>query len=270
MLDNKRELQYKKEFALLSIPVAAGIISALINVAAPGNFARLKFESSQGMNIPLAFINTIRLIIGRVYALYKEQYLVLAAVVLFFAVLMIKETRVHVNGFQLLYTVVASLFVVGVSFFPVCLGYGRVTSLDRILFLVDLEVALAFVLCIIVLGLYVKGIVPEKAAEINYVTLIPILILLAYMNLRVVGIGNQMLYKTTLEFSNGTLKAHSVSEQGILDEIRNSPDQDVVVVTEYVNTEVSLNNGISDDKEHWVNAVVASCFDKQSVALEYK
>ena len=102
-LKNKNTSLNKKHAVIMCIPLALGILSALVNVAAPGNFARLEFESSQGMNIPLALANTIKLVMSRVYSLYKGQYLILVSVILFLIVLKIGGEQIYINKSHLFF-----------------------------------------------------------------------------------------------------------------------------------------------------------------------
>lgn len=251
------------------IPFGASFISALINVVAPGNYARLDKETGAGINIALGITNTIKQIGVSLYDLYKYQYVVYFTVVLFLVVIALSNSNVEVDVKTLVYSSVSALAVLFASFFPVCLGYGRVTSIERIVYLVDLEIVMALVFLVTLLGLYVRTHYNDLCNSISWITIIPIMLTLFYINVAIVGIGNMMLYKTFLEFNDGTLRAFSLEEQRILDEIKNSTEDKVVIMGTDVESRVSIGFGISDDPDWWVNERIAACFDKKEVSVKH-
>ena len=259
----------KKTKLLAVIPLLSGTVSAVVNVLSPGNFTRLEEGTGSGMRPVKALVDTVKLLAGRAYALYKNQYLILAAVLLFFLVMAIGNDAVKVTRHQAISGFVSAAFVLIVSFFPVSLGYGLVTSQERIVFLVDLELVMAMELCVTILAFWVKNSFPKEAGEINYVTLVPVLILLALLNLRTVGVADMMLYKTFVEVKSGTIREFCETEKQILSAIRESEDDTVTVNISYVNSEVALGLGAAPEESHWVNEAIATFYNKKSVKVNY-
>lgn len=258
-----------KKLLITCIPLIMGIISALINVAAPGYRKRLLLENSEGTNYLKAIIDTLRQILVRTYALVKYQYLILALVILFFAFIIMSQNGIIITGKQVLVTYLLSFFVLFVTTFPVCLGYGRTTGVDRILFLEDLEIVILVVFCTFITAIWIKKSYESKVKDINMVVLIPLMVLVAAININVIGIGDMMMYKTFVEFSNGTLSQFSQNTQYVLDSIEESQEDNLVLRINYVDSEVALGLGLSPDKEHWVNREMSRCFGKESISLIY-
>ena len=259
----------KKTKLLAVIPLLSGTVSAIINVLSPGNFMRIEGTTGTGMRPVKALMDTIKLLIARGYALYKNQYLVLAAVLLFFLILAIGNDAVKVTRHQAISGFVASAFVLVVSFFPVSLGYGIVTHQERILFLVDLELIMAMEFCVTILAFWVRNAFPKETGEINYITLVPVLVLLAFLNLRTVGVADMMLYKTFVEVKSGVMREFCENEKQILSAIRESEDDNVTVNINYVNSEVALGLGAAPEETQWVNEAIAAFYNKKSVRVNY-
>ena len=249
------------------LPFAGAVLSAVINVLSPGNFDRLEGESGHGLSVVTALANTIRQLLGRAYVLYKNQYIVMACIIMFFAFLAFRAEGKCIRDKQILYGIVSVVLILGASVFPVSLGYGRVTGQERILFLVDLEIVLAFALVIALVSNMVGEEMAKKNITVNWGTLIPILIFMAYLNIRTIGIGDLMLYKTAREFADGTMHSYCSMNAEMIEDVRGADEQDVEVEVSLVNSGVLLGTGVNDDKDHWVNEAFAACFDKESVRI---
>lgn len=267
IVGNLSGIKHKIEFCL---PFIAGTISALLNVASPGNFSRLEFESGKGLSIFDAILATVKLLVGRFYMLYKRQYLILTMIFLFFVMLIYIKENILIDKKSLFYVFASLVFVLFVSFFPVCLGYGRITTVDRILFLVDMEIVIALEIVVLMLAIYIREYFSENVKRINYIVLVPLLVLSAYLNLKIVGVSDLMIYQTVKDYSNGTLSEFEKNENMILKSIIESNDKKVSVEVDYVESSVLLRTGVGNDESHWVNGVVAAVFDKDSISVNYR
>ncbi len=268
--NRKGDKDASKRGVIAWCPFITGTISALLNVLSPGNFDRLGSESEQGFSLFTAIINTARQLIVRLYALYENQYIVLAVIVLFFVFIWLLDGTIYVSGMHVLYVILSEVVILGATCFPVCLGYGRVTKLERIVFLVDLEIVLAIVALVVVIALWIKRIMPDKVECVNWISVIPILILLAYLNIRTVGVANTMFYKTISEFNDGTLRDYAATTEHILDEIKNSSEANVEIEVDSVVSDVALGLGVSPGKDHWVNERISHFYGKESVTVKFK
>jgi hypothetical protein len=70
------------------------------------------------------------------------------------------------------------------------------------------------------------------------------------------------------EIADGSIASFSETELGIMDEIQNSPDENVVIDHQEALPGFVVNIGLTADEDYWVNVSVAEYYGKDSVVLD--
>jgi hypothetical protein len=179
------------------------------------------------------------------------------------------DSKARCSGLQLLAT--ALLFFVGAvaTDFPVLLGYSNITFPDRALFVQDMVMQILILIWFGQLAVFLKARVslPElsKGAIAAVVAICLLACCLPFINRtpaewttpRMIG-----------EIADGSIASFSETELGIMDEIQNSPDENVVIDHQEALPGFVVNIGLTADEDYWVNVSVAEYYGKDSVVLD--
>lgn len=255
----------------MSICITAIIIlGALINVAAPGNFARHDAIATD-YNFVEALVVSVKLVVKRgLYFLTSTSLVAIAAVIMVaIFVKMDENSKAKCSGLQLVVT--AFLFFVGAvaTDFPVLLGYSNITFPDRALFVQDMVMQILILIWFGQLAVFLKAKMPSFEFSRGVIAAIAVVCLLAcclpfvnrspaeWTTPRMIG-----------EIADGSISSFSETELGIMDEIEGSSDEDVVIDHQEALPGFVVNIGLTADKDYWVNVSVAEYYGKDSVVLD--
>lgn len=246
------------------------LLGGIINAVSPGNFVRRGFESPD-YNVVGAAVVSVRLVVSRmVYLLSFTPFPVIAICVsLAFFSKLDPNGKLTCTLPQLLVATV--LFFVGVVVvnFPVSLGYPNGAFPDRVVFVQDLAIYLLSFIWFGLLSIWAKSLFPTAKPSKSMLLSIGVACVLFCCNL----LAFRGLDEWTTPYIIGTAANGSISEfadyeMGMLDEIRDSPDKDVVIDRPEASYKLLYPENLSNDKDNWINVAVAKYYGKDSVVLE--
>lgn len=213
-----RRFDYRMIFVIIAF------LLPLLNLLAPGNFARADLLGDSSFLKSVFY--SIRIFVMETERLFKDS--------MFFILLLIvfswsyKENS-HI-GYIRLFDVVSLWFVaISVSFLA-CFGYNSPYLPNRTFFVVDLFVVIGFVLLAAMVGERLKRRVEAEGMS-KLVLPITMLMFLVTMVLMPYRIENGIIYKLGIALGKGEIQDYYREVSMIYNQIENS-DEDIVVIAE--------------------------------------
>ena len=250
----------------LTIVFSSYIVFAVFATVAPGNFRRRANVSAAFSPIKALFLSGKKYLYG-VEALFKDTGFIV--VFLFFAILgiAIGKTVIEENLKRYACASALALLVPYVTLFPIILGYGGYVYFpNRCYFLMNITLTLVLSNLAIVIGCFIrKYLATEESVRTVYILLASLAVVCflvngnrAEENLAVIQINN---------LANGSVKRYYNECNALLEEVKNSPEEDVVI--ERLPDAVPHYAGffLSQDETYWVNVDVAILSNKKSVRV---
>lgn len=241
---------------------AAGVIGAIINTAAPGNYARHAYSGDDGgWQLFQAVKWTIKIVWIETERLVKEtMFGVVLLAMLLLGIYLSKKIPSSLKVYG-----VISILAVGigyVSVFPVVLGYGGTYFPNRCCFVLDTVLVIS--LCN--LAIY-AGCVLDRRADLHTdrrTQAVLLILLFAAVLLGPEKISDSALMAVAESKHNGTYRKYYEECVAVYDYLENCAEDDVVVeMPEYIDNFECFY--LADDGDAWVNVGLAQYYHKNSV-----
>lgn len=269
-----------KDKAKLIIPLASSIIGTLVNVFAPGNFARWGDEKETKILL-ICFASFGNVVTRLWYFITNTPFIVL---ILFMFIIAYKYTQYNFEG-KLTYRhpiIFAVIEIVGCAIvdFPFALGY-RVETLsntfpDRAFFVQDVAIYLLTTIWVYYFAGYIKKNHSEFCVDRSHV-IISIVLSFAFLAL-MCGNGKYENYTTPYmvrSILDGSAHDYSDYQESIM-EMVSEGDDDVIIYYDTnnhaINDKFIRGLRLSDDVDrwdYWRNAAMAHYYGKRSVQVFY-
>lgn len=240
---------------------AAGVAGALVNVAAPGNFARHDGTAGAGLHFGQAFLYTLRMFVEETGRLFRETifglvFLLMVAIGLYLA----GKCRIALKEYGM---VTAFALAAGlVAYFPVALGYGSYYIPNRCYFIIDTALVISLLNLALFAGICLHrfcGMPADKRsmAVLAYVCLAAVIV-------SPLSVGEMPLYRVARSVRNGSYRAYYEKCVGIYEYLETCPEEEVVLeMPEYIEDFECFY--FDSDEEGWVNQGIAAYYGKKSV-----
>lgn len=240
---------------------AAGVAGALINAAAPGNFARHDGTAGAGLHFGQAAGYTVRMFAEETGRLFRETmlglvFLFMIAVGLYLA----GKCKIALKEYGVV--TISALAAGMVAYFPVALGYGDYYVPNRCFFVIDtalvislLNLALFAGICLHrLLGLPADG---KHIAVLLYVCLAAVIV-------SPLSVEELPVYRMARSVHNGSYRDYYGKCVEIYDYLENCPEEEVVLeMPEYIEDFECFYFDSAPDG--WVNQGIAKYYGKKSV-----
>lgn len=240
-----------------------GVIGALVNCTAKGNFARHSVMDSE-LRLLSSAMHTVYMGIEIIDGLFQNTYI--QAIIVMGIIIGILAFETQTDIYQFLITGAVGLLTPFVSTFPLVLGYSAdsLTSIpQRCLFVIDMAIISSFLFFSIGIGMLVK-----KYTELLSHQLIPIMLIILFVtittrNISVFELGQGSMFT---RIANSTYKTYYQECINIYKELETGdgtvsidiPDE-VFYVKPFV---------LSEDETYWENISIAKFFDLEVVKGE--
>ena len=243
-------------------------ISAVINLIAPGNFARHAILTPDYDVFSAILVAAFQVVSRFIYLLTETPFvaiIILLCVFMFPCMKRIKNENVKFAHPIL----VGLLFLAGLVIvqFPVTLGYSSSHFPDRCVFIEDISI---YILTFVWLW-YFNGYLQRKKRQLKpdhrmRSVVLLICALFSLLTLGIQGAENNTTYYMIASLGSGAAQNYAANQLDLLDQIENSPSDSVVVYTDPDSTNRIINpTGITSDKDNWVNTSVAAYYSKDVV-----
>ena len=255
------------------IAAAVSYIGAVINVIAPGNFARRgSFVTDYG--VVSALKDSAIRVASRLFHLVARTPF-FALLILFFIFLAPKFSPKNRTKISFSHPfAIAVLCYAGATLvtFTVLFGYsGDSYFPDRCIFILDLAIYILSGLFLLYLAGYCeqKKLLPKFTDQGKLITLC-VCILFGLLQLNIQGPINITTPNMVISMMNGSAREYAELHEGIIDEIAASPSKDVTVTRDHrLASPLIMEPYIDSDAAWWVNKRVSQYFGKNSVRLIY-
>ncbi len=246
---------------------ASALLGGIINVTAPGNFARHSMMQLQYDILGAAKAAAYE-VWSRLQYLFFESPFILTLVVFFLAILMFggnydKVGKIH--PILLLFIVLCGIIIIN---FPVCLGYGRFTA-DRCAWVEECGIYLGAFGWTANLAIWIRN--NFGNFEIRKDVMLCIIVSSLFFGCNLGNVRNLDNYPTIQmmkQLMNGDLRECAEFWEEVLLEIESANEKNVVVYRNEIKTNPFLYCiGITSDQGHWINIAVAEYYDKDSVCI---
>lgn len=262
-----------KNRVLAGVPFLAALAGALVNAAAPGNFARHK-SYEEGIHIFKAVKNTLKIVFNQSAEVLRGENLILYVIffcIVFGAAMTARAERKSRNFHPFLLGL-AVLAGWAVSIFPFCLGYGASTMVQlRNFYICDLYLGWGSAICALEFGSWLETKGGYKFSKKSVLISALCMGLVFFRSGDVVKIfHNGTVGETIAEMFSGDLQRASSGWREVLREISNSEDEeaDIEVVGGIPET-ILMPPSLREDKEWFGNVVIARYYEKKSVAVTF-
>lgn len=241
--------------------LAAGVIGALINVVAPGNYARHDGTAGAGLHFGKALVNTARMFVEETGRLVRETVLgLLFLVMIALGLYLAKRARIALREYG-----VFSVFALAagpVAEFPVALGYDAFSVPNRCYFIIDTLLVLALLNLALFVGVCLHRLV-GISADGRTLSLM-LYVCLAALIVTPLTVEEMPLYRVTRAVHNGSYREYREKCMAIYDYLESCPEQEVVLtMPDYIADFECFY--FDSDPEGWVNEGIAAYYGKKSV-----
>lgn len=245
------------------IAFCCSLMAALINVVAPGNYARYDTVDGEGLHILDAIQYAVMNAASECGKIVITPYLMLALCMgLLVGYCMKNRTRIGIKHIGIV--AIVSFLIMVISNFPVALGYSSAYMEERGYFVLDMLIVIAILIIMIMIGSYIAKI------QIKYINVAILFILFTL-------ISSVVLYRDSVpvafcanNIQDGTLQKFDKMWDEAFEQIENSKEANVIIETKHFpNTGILKDPDFSTDATYWVNQGVARFYGKDSVALKY-
>ncbi len=251
-----------KKISIRNIVVTAvGIIGALINVVAPGNWARHSESAGEGFLLLKAVKWTIKNVCTETERLTKETLFGVMIVVMILAGVYLSD-RVK-TGFRA-YGIISALalFTGFVTTFPVVFGYGGPSFPNRCYFILDVVLVVSVLNFAVFIGCCLdrwSGLRENKSS----LAVLMIVLLAMFISCRET-FADSALFTVAKSVNNGSYRRYYEKCVSIYDYLETCPEEDVVLeMPEYIEDFECFY--FDEDENSWVNVGIAQYYHKNSV-----
>lgn len=254
-------LASKKVSARNNIVMGAGIVGALINVAAPGNYARHSESAGDGFLLFKVIKWTVKNVCVEVERLSRETLFGVIMIAMILAGVYLSD---QIRRSLVSYGVVSilALFSGFVTVFPVAFGYGSSYFPDRCYFILDVTLVVSLSNFAIFLGCCIdrwSGLRENKSA---------LAVLYVVMFAMVLCGGETMDSSAFLtvakSIGNGSYREYYEQCTEVYDYLETCPEEDVVIeIPPFIENFECFY--LDEDIDGWVNVGVARYYGKRSV-----
>lgn len=241
--------------------LAAGVSGALINAAAPGNYARHDGTAGAGLHVGKALINTARMFVEETGRLFRGTVLgLLFLVMIALGVYLAGKVRIAMREYGL-FTVFA-LAAGPVAEFPVALGYDAFSVPNRCYFIIDTLLVWSLLNLALFVGVCLHRMM-GIAADGQTLSLM-LYVCLAALVVTPLTLESLPLYRIARSVHNGSYREYREKCVALYDYLEICPEQDVVLnMPDYI---VDFECFYLDsDPKGWVNQGIAAYYGKTSV-----
>lgn len=249
----------------ISIPnlavLAVGVIGALVNVVAPGNFARHDGMAGAGLHFVQSAVYTVHMFLEETGRLFRETvvgliFLVMIAVGLYLA----GKCEVALREYGI--TTVLALVAVLAAYYPVALGYSSDYVPNRCYFIIDVVLVLSLLNLALFAGIYLhkRLNLPADGRTVS----ILLYICLAALIVSPLSVAQMPIYRVACSVHNGTYRDYYGKCVKIYDYLETCSEEDVVLeVPDYIDDFECFY--LDSDESGWVNVGIAKYYGKKSV-----
>ena len=241
--------------------LSAGVAGALVNVAAPGNFARHDGTAGAGLHFGKAFLYTARMFAEETSRLFKETIFGLVFLLMIAAGLYLAgKCRIALKEYGVI--TVLSLAAGLVAYFPVALGYGDYYVPNRCYFIIDTVLVISLLNLALFVGICLHRLcgLPADAKS----TAVLLYICLASVIVSPLSVGEMPLYRVARSVHNGSYREYYEKCVEIYDYLETCPEEEVVLeMPEYIEDFECFYFDV--DESGWVNQGIAAYYGKKSV-----
>lgn len=253
---------YSRKVSFHNLAVlAAGIGGALINAAAPGNYARHDGTAGAGLHFGQASGYTVRMFVEETGRLFRETIFGLAFLLMIAAGLYLAgKCRIALKAYG-----VAAVFALGaglVAYFPVALGYGSFYIPNRCYFIIDTVLVISLLNLAVFVGICFHKLLnlPADGRSIGVL----LYVCLAAAIVSPLSVAEMPLYRVARSVHNGTYRAYYEKCVEIYRYLETCPEEEVVLeMPEFIDDFECFY--FDADAEGWVNQGIAAYYGKKSV-----
>lgn len=239
------------------------LLGALLNAAAPGNFAR-RGRIGGEMSIVHSLYLSVKVLLQEEEWLYKNTSFIVFMVLAFCLGCCINK-RLKDITFAVFITGLVLIPVI--TIFPVALGYGDIqiaTLPDRCMFLFDASIIICNIGIAILVGnkLFTKSLLPD----INNIKFVVGLVALVMVFMQG-SLSDYMPLKIAVNLKKGIIQDYADTWVNIYEQIRESDKEEVIITGAPKEAAGCIYPNLLDDVAWWVNRNVAEYFQKESVCV---
>lgn len=248
------------------IVFGTGVIGALINVVAPGNYVRHDVISSE-MNIIGALVWAFKSILKHMCMLFLDTHLAVCIVILFLVFLFIlRNIKIEIKYSRLIFLFLC--FGLVIIDFPVFLGYDGDDYFPlRCEFIELIGIIFFLFICTFILASKFanKGMIKWNR-EVSFI--ICVVVGLETLNIcSNMSITDYTSANILYRWINGELDTYAKCYNEIFEEISNGKELNVLVETVPDTMNIYPSVGIKNDKNDWVNMEISKYYDVTSIQL---
>lgn len=249
----------------ISVPniavLAAGVIGALANVVAPGNFARHDGTAGAGLHFVQAAVYTVHMFLEETGRLFRETVVGLVFLMMIAAGLYLAgkcEVALREYGMITVLALGAGL----AAYYPVALGYSSDYIPNRCYFIIDTTLVLSLLNLALFVGicLHRRLNLPADGRTIS----ILLYICLAAWIVSPLSLAEMPLYRVARSVHNGTYRNYYEQCVSRYEYLETCPEEDVVLeMPDYIDDFECFY--LDSDENGWVNVGLAEYYGKKTV-----
>lgn len=242
------------------VVISVGMIGALINVAAPGNYMRHE-QGNDSYQLLQAVKWAVKVVWGEVERLTKEtMFGVVLIAMLLMGIYLSKELRANLKAYGII-----SILALGIGYvtaFPVVFGYGGTEFPNRCYFILDVALILSLLNFAIFIGCCLD-LWADLYANKSAWAVLSVVLFSAFLFCPE-ALSDSALIAVAESNHNGSYKNYYEECVAVYDYLENCPEDDVVLTMPgYIENFECFY--FDEDETSWVNVGLAQYYHKNSV-----
>lgn len=254
-------LASKKISVRNNMVMGAGIVGALINVAAPGNYARHSESAGDGFLLFKVMKWTVKNVCVEVERLSRETLFGVIMIAMILAGVYLSD-RIRRSLASYGVVSILALFSGFVTVFPVAFGYGSSYFPDRCYFVLDMALVISLSNFAVFIGCCIdrwSGLRENKSAlAVIYI------VMFAALLCGKETMETSAFFTVAKSIGNGSYREYYEQCAAVYDYLAACPEEDVVIeIPPFIENFACFY--LDEDEDGWVNVGVARYYGKRSV-----
>lgn len=263
------KLKRKPQWVAVLTAFGVALLSTLVNVCAPGNYVRHGVMEDSNLHVFLSIRYSVAVVGWEIIRLLRETDFLPFVVVFIIVGCVIGRGEKTIKLWHIGTLIVSLLGAACVCVYPVILGYSNTWMPERAYFILDVGIVIFAAVGSVVFGSFISYYCTKITDRYLYILMGMVIVILG--GRYVFWGGEEIIRPIELCFYEYQSRIYERFRDGweyVYQYIEETDEKNIVVeVKEIPKSSILMNPHISEDSSYWVNGMVRTYYNKDSVSV---